>query len=42
MSGGKDLKYIEYNECAVAHGICQNFDDAAGNGFAILKTVSGQ
>jgi hypothetical protein len=36
MSGRKDLKYIKYNNCAATYGICQNFDDAASNDFAIV------
>jgi hypothetical protein len=37
MSGGKDFKYIKYNNCAFARGISQNFNDLTSNDTTTLK-----
>jgi len=37
MSGRQDMKDIKYNDRMVTCGICQNFNNAAGNCFAVLK-----
>jgi hypothetical protein len=36
MSSRKDLENVQYDDSTVACGICQNFDNAPSNEFAVL------